>query len=71
MTMPARIQLIEPRSSYGTSGDLPYSPDLAPSDYHLFTRMKSWRTQGFDDDAGLKASVNEWLKSQAVNLYED
>ena len=26
----------------------PYSPDLAPSDYHLFTKMKFWlATQRF------------------------
>jgi hypothetical protein len=38
----------------------PYSPDLAPSDYHLFTNMTTWlATQCFDDDAELQAGVNE------------
>ena len=23
-------------------GSLPYSPDLAPSDYHLFSNLKRW-----------------------------
>ena len=51
---------------------LPYSPDLAPSDYHLFPNMKTWlATQRFDDDAELQAGVNEWLKSQAVKFCDD
>jgi len=50
----------------------PYSPDLAPSDYHLFPNMKTWlATERFDDDAKLQAGVNEWLKFQAAKLYDD
>ena len=50
----------------------PYSPNLAPSDYHLFPNMKTWlSTQFFDDAAELQAGVNEWLKSQAVTFYDD
>jgi len=50
----------------------PYSPDLAPSDYHLFPNMKTWlATQRFDDDAELQAGMNEWLKSQAAKFYDD
>jgi len=50
----------------------PYSPDLAPSDYHLFPNMKTWLvTQRFDNDAELQAGVNEWLKSQAAKFYDD
>ena len=49
----------------------PYSPDLAPSDYHLFPNMNTWlATQRFDD-AELHAGVNEWLKSQAAKFYDD
>lgn len=34
----------------------PYSPDLAPSDCHLFPNMKTWlATQRFDDDVELQA----------------
>jgi len=50
----------------------PYSPDLAPSDYHLFPNMKTWLAkQRFDDDAELQAGVNECLKSQATTFYDD
>jgi hypothetical protein len=50
----------------------PYSPDFAPSDYHLFPNMKTWlATQRFDDVAELQAGVNEWLKSQAAKFYDD
>ncbi|GBM09436.1 hypothetical protein AVEN_141368-1 [Araneus ventricosus] len=44
----------------------PHSPDLVPSDFHLFPHMKTWlATQLFDDD------VRAWLKSQTPTLYDD
>ena len=50
----------------------PYSPDLAPSGYHLFPNMKTWlATQRFDDDAELQTGVNERLKPQAATFYDD
>lgn len=50
----------------------PYSPDLAPSDYHLFPTMKSWlATQRFDDDAELREGVTNWLRSQAAEFYDN
>jgi histone-lysine N-methyltransferase SETMAR len=49
----------------------PYSPDLAPSDYHLFMNMKKpLGSQRFDDDEELQSSVVEWLQSQAVEFYD-
>jgi len=50
---------------------LPYSPDLAPSGYHLFPNMKTWLAMQRFDDAELQAGVNEWLKSQAAKFYDD
>jgi hypothetical protein len=44
----------------------PYSPDLAPSDYHLFTRtyMKNWlRSQRFNNNEVLMEGVKTWLSS--------
>jgi transposase len=35
----------------------PYSPDLAPSDYHQFTYLKKWlRSQRFCNDELMKVS---------------
>ena len=43
----------------------PYSLDLAPSDYHLFTDLKKWLgAQGFDSNDELKSSVADWLTTQ-------
>ena len=50
----------------------PYSPDLAPSDYHLFLHLKNWlASQRFDDFDALKTAVQHWLKSQAEEFYAD
>lgn len=50
----------------------PYSPDLAPSDFHLFPKMKTWlATQRFDDDEELRAGVTEWLRSPAAEFYDE
>ncbi|GFW50634.1 uncharacterized protein TNCV_2889361 [Trichonephila clavipes] len=49
----------------------PYSPDLAPSDFHLFPRMKNWlATQRFDNDKELRVRVTEWLRSQVEEFYD-
>ena len=51
----------------------PYSPDLAPSDFHLFTRMKAWLgTQThFNTDEELIDGVNGWLSSLAAYFFEE
>ncbi|KAJ4447439.1 hypothetical protein ANN_09446 [Periplaneta americana] len=49
----------------------PYSPDLAPSNYHLFMHIKTWLgSKHFDDDEELKTSVVGWLQSQAAEFYD-
>lgn len=52
----------------------PYSPDLAPSDYHLFLHLKKHlggqRYDG-DDDDDVKMAVLQWLANQAPGFYED
>ena len=50
----------------------PYSPNLAPSDYHLFLHLKKHLCgQRQDDDDGLKTAVLQWLSNQAADFYED
>jgi histone-lysine N-methyltransferase SETMAR len=46
------------------------SPDLAPSDYHLFLHLKKFlRGKQFDDD--LNDAVQKWLTSQVAAFYEE
>jgi len=44
----------------------PYSPDLAPSDYHLFPNLKLQRISTDDE---LKYATEEWLKEQSELFY--
>jgi hypothetical protein len=48
------------------------SPDLAPSNCHLFTYLKNWfRSQRFNNNE-LMEGVKTWLSSQAYkNLFTD
>jgi histone-lysine N-methyltransferase SETMAR len=48
----------------------PYSPDLASSDYHLFTYQKNWlRSQRFNNNM-LMEDVKTWLSSQASGFFD-
>ena len=51
----------------------PYSPDLAPSDFHLFIHIKKFLggKRFDDDDDDLKDAVPKWLTSQAAAFYEE
>jgi transposase len=50
----------------------PYSPDLVPSDYHLFTKMKILLgTQRFHTNEKLMAVVNKWLHNLAAPFFEE
>jgi transposase len=49
----------------------PYSPDLAPCDYLLFTYMKNWLgSQFFNNTEELMEGVKIWLSSQAVEFVD-
>jgi hypothetical protein len=51
--------------------DHPYSPDLAPSDYHLFTKVKvSLATQRFNTNEELMNGVNIWLHNLAAPFFD-
>jgi transposase len=50
----------------------PYSPDLAPSDYHPFTRtyLKNWlESQRFSNNE-LMECVKTWLSSRVANFFD-
>jgi len=49
----------------------PYSLDLVPSDYHLFTKMKIWlTTKRLHNNKELVDGVNKWLHN-LVSLFFD
>ncbi|KAJ4451980.1 hypothetical protein ANN_03464 [Periplaneta americana] len=49
----------------------PYSPDLAPSDFHLFGPLKKFLGgQRFGSDEEVKSVVRRWLYAQKVEFYE-
>ena len=49
-----------------------YSPDLAPSDFHLFLKMKEHLAgKRHADDEDLQHAVVDWLNSQAAVWYEE
>ncbi|PNF23675.1 Mariner Mos1 transposase [Cryptotermes secundus] len=48
----------------------PYSPDLAPSDFHLFGPMKDGLCgQHFPDNDAVIAAVRKWLASAGADFY--
>ena len=49
----------------------PYSPDLSPSDLHLFLHLKKYLVgKRFDDDDGVQEEVMTWFKGQAEDFYD-
>jgi hypothetical protein len=47
-----------------------YSPDLAPSDYHLFIyRKHRLRSQRFNNNEELMEGVKMWLTSQTTDFF--
>jgi len=50
----------------------PYSPDLAPSDFWLFAKLKEMlKGQHFSSDAEVGAAVRKWISSQPETFFMD
>jgi hypothetical protein len=50
----------------------PYSPDLAPSDFHLFGPLKdALRGTRFEDDESVIRAVRTWLREQETSWYRE
>jgi len=47
----------------------PYSPDLAPSDYHLFPGLKKQLKGHFLSDVEVIAAVETWLDGQSSEFF--
>jgi hypothetical protein len=49
----------------------PYSPDLTPSDYHLFTYLKNWLgSQHLNNSEECMEGDETWLSSQAADFFD-
>ena len=51
----------------------PYSPDLAPSNFHPFLHLKkllSSQLQRLQNDRRTEMSVTQWFQSQAADFYD-
>lgn len=50
----------------------PYSPDVAPSDFFLFSRLKKYlRGKKFSNDEELKMTVEEWFDSRTPSFFNE
>jgi hypothetical protein len=49
----------------------PYNLDLAPSDYHLFTKMVWLATQHSHTNEELTDGINNWLHTVAAPLFDE
>jgi histone-lysine N-methyltransferase SETMAR len=49
-----------------------YSPDLAPSDFHLFPKLKEFLGgKRVETDAGVKETVTAWLNGLVAEFYDE
>ena len=49
----------------------PYSPDLAPSNFHLFPNLKEHlKGQCFSCDEEVKSAVRKWFQKQNTNFFK-
>lgn len=50
----------------------PYSPDLAPSDFHVFRKLKSdFKGKRFSDDDQLRLAVMAWLDQMPLTFWRE
>jgi hypothetical protein len=49
----------------------PYSPDLEPSNFHVFLHLKTYLgCQRFHGDSEVKEAVTTWYASQLASFYD-
>jgi histone-lysine N-methyltransferase SETMAR len=59
-------------AGFKTLNHPPYSPDLAPSDFHLFSHLKRHlRGRVFESDDEVIHSVESYFASQPLSFYSD
>ncbi|GFV12195.1 transposon Ty3-I Gag-Pol polyprotein [Trichonephila clavipes] len=47
----------------------PHSPDLEPTDYHLFHTLNFLRSKNFDDLDAVKTAIQDFLKFKSLEFY--
>jgi transposase len=68
----ARTNVLIKRFIWEIFGHPSYSPDLAPSDYHLFSKIKVWlATQHFHCNEELLDGVKNWLHNLAAPFFDE
>jgi histone-lysine N-methyltransferase SETMAR len=48
----------------------PYSPDLAPRDFHVFLHLKPFLGGRRFHNTKVKEAINTWFASQAASFYD-
>jgi hypothetical protein len=48
----------------------PYSPDLAPSDFHVFLHLKTFLGGWWFHDDKVNEAVNTWFTLQTASFYD-
>jgi histone-lysine N-methyltransferase SETMAR len=49
----------------------PYSPDLAPTDYHLFQSLSNQlHEKKFDDESNVKTDLADFFSHKSLDFYE-
>lgn len=49
-----------------------YSPDLAPSDFHLFAKMKEpLRGKSYGNLSALASAINQWVKATPIQFFAE
>ena len=60
------------RLDFSVLPHLPYNPDLAPSNFHLFPKLKErLKGQCFSCDEDVKSAVRKWFQKRNTNFFKD
>jgi histone-lysine N-methyltransferase SETMAR len=64
------IWFLNAQSAWGVSFHPSYSPDLAPSDFHLFTHLKQFLGDArMHSDEDVKKTLKDWFNGLAADFY--
>jgi histone-lysine N-methyltransferase SETMAR len=73
-TMPGltQVQQQEMQFNFPVLPHTPYTPDLTPSDFHLFPKLKEHlKGQCFSFHEAVKSAVRKWFQKQNTNFLKD